>query len=71
MTMAVLLVIGIVGIGITMTATTSFAALPAGCTGDPHDRDAPRGNPHDPGDLGNPHDPAGFHHDEVDVCPGS
>ena len=54
-----------------------FAALPFGCTGDPHDKDSgPTGNPHDSSDTtpsgfetGNPHD-SGDHH-EGDRCPGS
>ena len=51
---------------------SAVAALPAGCTGNPHDSDSgPTGNPHDQGETGNPHDPAGFHHHEADACPGS
>jgi hypothetical protein len=53
-----------------------FAAVPAGCTGNPHDSDSgPTGNPHDPGETGNPHDAAshggGGHQHEGDTCPGS
>jgi hypothetical protein len=40
---------------------SAVAALPAGCTG----------NPHDQGETGNPHDPAGFHYHEADAYPGS
>jgi len=59
----------------------AFAALPAGCTGNPHDHDSgPTGNPHDPfsHEIGNPHDsfgPGFRHHDTPanpgDICPGS
>jgi hypothetical protein len=62
----------------------AFAALPAGCTGDPHDRDSgPTGNPHDRDrstpshfETGNPHDSAGLRGEKPpvragDICPGS
>jgi len=66
---------GIAAMGLITSALqipSSFAALPAGCTGNPHDSDSgPMGNPHDQGETGNPHDPAGFHHHEADSCPGS
>ena len=48
------------------------AQVPNGCTGDPHDRDAPTGNPHDAGEGGNPHDNSHHHHGEGgDTCPGA
>jgi hypothetical protein len=55
---------------------SAFAAVPAGCTGNPHDSDSgPTGNPHDQGDTGNPHDASGggglHHHEGADTCPGS
>jgi hypothetical protein len=56
-----------------LQSPSAFAALPLGCTGNPHDRGSgPTGNPHDQGDTGNPHD-VGGHHDqhEFDACPGS
>lgn len=43
----------------------------AACTGDPHDRDAPTGNPHDDGEHGNPHDSGGRHGGERDNCNGA
>lgn len=62
-----------------MQVPSAFAAVPLGCTGNPHDRDSTTGNPHDPSGTtssgfegGNPHD-VGGHHDqhEFDACPGS
>jgi len=57
----------IAALGVTTTAfIQANAALPHGCTGDPHDRDS--------GPTGNPHDgPGSVHHQhhEADVCPGS
>jgi hypothetical protein len=60
---------------------SAFAAMPEGCTGNPHDRDSgPTGNPHDPSDTtssgfegSNPHDATGFgrHHEGPDTCPGA
>ncbi len=58
---------------------SAFAAIPLGCTGNPHDRDSSTGNPHDPSDTtasgfegGNPHDVGGFHDQhEHDSCPGA
>lgn len=51
------------------------AKVPAGCTGDPHDSDAPTGNPHDGTEVGNPHDAAshggGHQHEGADSCPGA
>lgn len=47
---------------------SAFAALPAGCTGDPHAPGA-TGNPHDPQDTGNPYDANG--HGGGDICPGA
>jgi hypothetical protein len=48
------------------------AALPRGCTGNPHDADSgPTGNPHDTGETGNPHDALSHHGTEADRCPGS
>ncbi len=66
----------IAALGLTTTAfNQANAALPHGCTGDPHDRDSgPTGNPHDGTETGNPHDgPGSIHHQhhEADVCPGS
>jgi hypothetical protein len=75
----------IAALGLTTTAfIQANAALPTGCTGNPHDRDSgPVGNPHDASangaasgfETGNPHDDAahgGPHHQEgPDICPGA
>jgi len=65
----------IAALGLTTTAffIQANAALPKGCTGNPHDRDSgPTGNPHDENENGNPHDGFAFRqHHEADVCPGS
>jgi len=74
---AIIAALGTIAI-LTTTLTATFAAVPVGCTGDPHDRDAPTGNPHDSANSpsgtegGNPHDVGGFHDQhEHDSCPGS
>lgn len=60
----------------TTTLIQANAALPLGCTGNPHDGDSgPTGNPHDVNEAGNPHDAAahggGHHHEGADICPGA
>jgi hypothetical protein len=57
----------------TATLVLVVVATPlayAACTEDPHDGDAPTGNPHDDGDHGNPHD-SGGRHGESDNCHGA
>jgi hypothetical protein len=65
----------IAALGLTTTAfVQANAALPRGCTGNPHDRDSgPTGNPHDGNEAGNPHDVVSHvHHGEGrDICPGA
>jgi hypothetical protein len=61
-------------LGVLATTIQANAQVPIGCTGDPHDRDAPTGNPHDDGEYGNPHDSAKHHHggaEGPDNCPGA
>jgi hypothetical protein len=70
------LAIGVLAIAV-LTATIGMSMMmgqnvKASCTGDPHDRDAPTGNPHDDGEHGNPHDSGGGHHgQEGDNCHGA
>jgi hypothetical protein len=73
------LAIAIIASACAIQVTSAFAALPGGCTGDPHDHDSgPTGNPHDPSgttssgfETGNPHDNIKSHLGEGDQCPGS
>ena len=62
-------------LGMTIGFSQVNAKVPAGCTGDPHDSDAPTGNPHDGTEVGNPHDAAshggGHQHEGADSCPGA
>jgi hypothetical protein len=59
----------------TMTTIQAARADPKPCAGNPHDADAPGGNPHDNGENGNPHDTTvQTHHGpnpEADTCPGA
>ena len=67
-------VVGMVAVlAIALAAgTAAHQQVNATCTGDPHDRDAPTGNPHDDGDHGNPHDSGGRHGGgEGDNCHGA
>jgi hypothetical protein len=72
------LALSVVVIG-TTALTTVFAQVPTGCTGEPHDADAPTANPHDPSNTpsgtegGNPHDigSTGQHFHEHNDDPGS
>jgi hypothetical protein len=61
-----LALITIVGV---IQVPSAFAAVPLGCTGNPHD---PSGTTSSGFEGGNPHD-VGGHHDqhEFDACPGS
>jgi hypothetical protein len=73
------LTIAIIVSAATLQVTSAFAALPGGCTGDPHDQDSgPTGDPHDPSgstssgfETANPHDSIKSHLGEGDQCPGS
>jgi Spy/CpxP family protein refolding chaperone len=59
----------------TMTTIQAVHAASKACAGNPHDADAPGGNPHDNGENGNPHDTTvQTHHGpnpEADICPGA
>ena len=65
-------VVGVVAVlAVALAAeTAAYQQVNAACTGDPHDRDAPTGNPHDDGDHGNPHD-SGGRRGEGDNCHGA
>lgn len=53
-----------------MSTIQAAHADPKPCAGNPHDADAPGGNPHDNGENGNPHD-TGHRGTEGDACPGA